>query len=91
MACPTMSPCSIVSCVHSYTTGNPPAPTRPPPTQRKGGTIRSRRCYIILLYTLRAFGKNIWGEVSQKVVRTCDKSVSSDKGEEASEWFSYCM
>ena len=23
-------------------------------------------------YTLRAFGKNIWGKVSQKVVLTCD-------------------
>ena len=60
--------------------GAPQAPRPPPPTQRKRGTIRSRRCYIILLYPLpplgknplRAFGKNIWGKVSQKVVLTCD-------------------
>ena len=62
MACPTMPTCSIVSLVPIGCRGDSPSPTPTPTHTEERGD-----------YTLRAFGKNIWGKVSQKVVRTCDK------------------
>ena len=49
-----------VPCAY-WMPGSSPSPTPTPTYTEERGD-----------YTLRAFGKNIWGKVSQKVVLTCD-------------------